>query len=269
MTLSASINLNIQIPQNPNTQIANLDVIEVIKDKTVIINKDIDYLNPQELTYSYVLNWESDTDTQFLPRYVVILDSENGLHGLMINWELRKNQPTSGAIGGTNYHYQGSLGDFVEAPWVFTASSVLENTPEIIYHRNFSILNLTVTVNDRTLDSKTNLIDRWVIAENHENRDQIESRIISETSLLEIYFNGISTPELVDLANLDHSLVLLNIPSNLFITSAEGETPRTGLFTVEWVLTSDALYERYGLRHPQLRLPVTLQVIESRQSNND
>jgi hypothetical protein len=53
------------------------------------------------------------------------------------------------------------------------------------------------------------------------------------------------------------------------LSSAENALPRIGLHTVEWVISANALYETQGVRHPQLRFPITLQVIQSKPSNND
>jgi hypothetical protein len=269
-TFNFTTGLNISIPQNPTVQIVNIDVVNKLQDVTVNLNKTLDYLNPESLTYSYILNQETITDRQFLPQYGVILDSNEGLHGLNINWKLSETQPTTAAIGGITYLYQGQFDTFVEAPWIFTSSSVLQNTPQLNFYRQFYVFTMRVTVKDLTLEeAQTELIDRWVIVESDQNRTQVISQIVNEARQLKISLKENSLTKLVDLSDLDDSLVTLNIPASVFLSSAENALPRIGFHTVEWVISANALYETHGVRHPQLRFPITLQVIQSKPSNND
>lgn len=256
-----SVNLMISPPKNEDIRVISFDILNSVTDVSVYLDVQLDYTSPEDLTYSYLHQNESLSNTNFLPLYILVEDSTKAVHAITLNWSLHSTQPTLSAIDGVIYQYQATLGEFMDAPWQLTPSSVLKDTPEMDYLIETSLFDLRVTVKDRLIDEKTTLQDRWVIVENNLTQSGIIEAILKETRILEVYVEDREFPQFFDVTSLGNELVIIEFPNNLFSTDVTDGKPSLGIFEVDWILRQDALYNQLGIRHHPFKVSVFLQVI--------
>lgn len=262
---SFSLVLTSAIPKNEGITIAT-SLPEALPDDATWLDVGVDYFKPNDLTYSWIFNQELPSNQQFLPEYFLIEDSTRGLHALTLIWQLHPTNPTLSAMNGVTYQYQATLGELINLPWTLTPSSVLMNTPELNYLLETYQLNYNVTVKDRLINEKTTLQDRWVIVENNLTQLEIIEAILKETQILEVHVEDGLFPELIDVNTLEDQRINIEFPTQLFGTNEDDEIPSLGIFEVDWILSQDALYNQYGIKHQPLVIRIILQVIEVTES---